>query len=123
MRIRDGILLLPCVRARPPMWRSQIQTPRRPRIAPPSRTCRARARMPQPDEIASLIRGLCEPDPGRRERSAAEIFRRGSELARAAAAKWLADAELARLFVLGDAQFPPTTIGLAVAPKNFERIR
>ena|ERR1700674_385974 len=79
--------------------------------------------MPQPDEIASLIRGLCEPDLGRRERSAAEIFRRGSELARAAAAKWLADAELARLFVLGDAQFPPTTIGLAVAPKNFERIR
>jgi hypothetical protein len=79
--------------------------------------------MPQPDEIASLIRGLCEPDPGRRERSAAEIFRRGSELARAAAAKWLADAELARLFVLSDARFPETTVGLAVAPETFERVR
>jgi hypothetical protein len=79
--------------------------------------------MPQPDEIASLIRGLCDPEIGRREHSAAEIFRRGSELARAVAANWLADPELARLFVLGDGRFPETTVGLAVAPEDFERIR
>jgi len=79
--------------------------------------------MSQPDEIALLIRGLCDASADRRELSASEIFRQGSELARAAAAGWLADPELAGLFVIRDEHFPETTVGLAVTPEKFEKIR
>ena len=75
------------------------------------------------DDIAPLIRSLADADPVRREHAAAELFRRGSELARTLAAKWLADPQLARLFVLDDSHFPETTVGLAVQPQNFDRIR
>jgi hypothetical protein len=78
--------------------------------------------MSQPDEMASLIRGLCDADHARREQSAAKIFRLGRDVARAATAKWLADPDLARLFVIHDSQFPETTVGLAVEPEKFERI-
>ncbi|MGA8220228.1 MAG: hypothetical protein WB780_01145 [Candidatus Acidiferrales bacterium] len=79
--------------------------------------------MSQPDKMAPLIRSLCDAEIARREKSAAEIFRLGSETARSAAAKWLADPDLASLFVIHDSQFPETTVGLAVEPENFERIR
>ena len=79
--------------------------------------------MSQPDKIAPLIRGLCDADIAQREKSATEIFRLGSGLARSAATSWLADSELTRLFVIHDSQFPETTVGLAVEPENFERIR
>jgi len=79
--------------------------------------------MSQAEEIASLIRGLCDADPFQRERAAQEIYRRGSELARVAAARWLADSQLARVFALDASHFPETTIGLAVEPENFDRIR
>jgi len=79
--------------------------------------------MSQAEEIASLIRGLYDAAPSQRERAAAEIFRRGSELARAVAAKWLADPQLAGIFALDGSHFPETTVGLAVEPQNFNRIR
>jgi hypothetical protein len=79
--------------------------------------------MSQLDEMASLILGLSDADPLRREETAAKVFRRGSELARSAAEKWAADPQLARTFILKDSHFPQTTIGLAVEPENFDRIR
>ena len=75
------------------------------------------------DELAGLIAGLCAPDSASRERAAAELFRRGRKLGRAAAGRWLADSEFAKNFTLDDVQFPPTTVGIAVKPENFERIR
>jgi hypothetical protein len=79
--------------------------------------------MPTPPEIQPLIRSLSDADPARRKAAAAEIFRRGQELVRATAQKWLADSDLARLLVLGESQFPYTTVGVAVGPDAFERIR
>lgn len=79
--------------------------------------------MSNPPEIASLVRSLGDADPTRCEAAAAEIFRRGQELVRATAQNWLADAEMARLLVLGESHFPATTVGVAVGPEDFERIR
>src|SRR5208282_2412033 len=109
-----------CGPARQPTWRSRAPTPRCPRAVLLSCFRRARARMSQAEEIAPLIRGLCDADPSQRERAAAEIFRRGGDLARAAASKWLANPQLARAFVLDDSHFPETTVGLAVEPENFD---
>src|SRR5262249_46644111 len=71
----------------------------------------------------SLIRELSDSDSARRERAAAEIFRLGIVLARAAAATWLADTEFAQQFVLDASHFPQTTVGLAVNRENFRTIR
>jgi len=79
--------------------------------------------LPNPSELASLIDSLADTDPERREAAAAEIFRRGRESVREAAEKWLADAELKRLFVIGESSFPETTVGIAVEPETFESIR
>jgi hypothetical protein len=79
--------------------------------------------MPQPDEMASLIRRLGDAEPSRRESAAKKIFRQGVELAGAATAKWLAEAELAGLLVIGESDSPETTVGLAVERENFNRIR
>ena len=74
-------------------------------------------------ELAALIRELGAPELPNRERAAAEIFRRGRELARSPVAQWLSDPEFAANFVLDASQFPETTVGLAVTPQTFERIR
>jgi hypothetical protein len=79
--------------------------------------------MPQPDEMASLICRLGDAEPGQREKAATIIFQQGVELAAAATAKWLADAELAGLFAMGESHSPETTVGLAVERENFSRIR
>jgi hypothetical protein len=79
--------------------------------------------MPQPDEMESLIRRLAEAEPGQRENAAAEVFRKGAEIAWAAIARWLRDAELAELFIKGESNLPETTVGLAVARENFDCIR
>jgi hypothetical protein len=79
--------------------------------------------MSRPEELASLIRRLGDAEPGERERAATEIFQQGVELAGAATAKWLADAELAGLFVMREFNSPETTVGLAVERENFSRIR
>ena len=75
------------------------------------------------NDISSFIRGLSDADPAKRGSAAAEIFRRGSELARSAVQHWLADKELAGCFTIGDSGFPETTVGLAVMPARFESIR
>jgi hypothetical protein len=80
-------------------------------------------RMSRPDELASLIRGLSDSDSGKRERAAAEIFRLGTSLARAAVSNWLDDSELMQLLILGASNFPETTVGLAVNREHFRSIR
>jgi hypothetical protein len=79
--------------------------------------------VPNPSEMASLVGSLADADPARREVAATEVFRRGQVLVRATAQDWMTDPELARLFVLGESQFPETTVGVAVEPDTFERIR
>ena len=79
--------------------------------------------MPDSTELAPLIRGLADTDPTRRAGAAAEIFRRGGELARAATQGWLADTELAACLVPGRDGLPKVTVGVAVAPDTFDRIR
>jgi hypothetical protein len=79
--------------------------------------------VPSEADISLLIRQLAETEAGVRAGAAAEIFRRGCELARAATERWLADAELAGCFVRGADDLPKTTVGVAVQPETFERIR
>jgi hypothetical protein len=78
--------------------------------------------VPESAELAALIHGLSSPDLANRGRSAADLFRRGSELARAATTNWLAEPEFATNMVLDASQFPVTTVGIAVTPETFERI-
>jgi hypothetical protein len=73
--------------------------------------------------MAWLIRRLGESDTATRADAATEIFERGVELARAAAKDWLADPDIADCFVGGTGGFPKTTVGIAVEPQTFERIR
>lgn len=74
-------------------------------------------------ELAVLVRGLGAPDLENRVRAARELFRRGQELARGSVAHWLSNSEFAANLVLDASHFPETTVGLAVMPENFERIR
>ncbi|MGC1645279.1 MAG: hypothetical protein WA741_05575, partial [Candidatus Sulfotelmatobacter sp.] len=78
---------------------------------------------PERAEIAGLIAGLGSPDIASRERSAGELFRSGLASARAATSEWLADPAFAANFVLDATQFPATTVGIAVTPETFERVR
>jgi hypothetical protein len=77
---------------------------------------------PESAELAALIRGLSSPDLANREDSAADLFDRGRELARAATTNWLAEPELAANLVLDASRFPVTTVGIAVAPGTFDRV-
>ena len=79
--------------------------------------------MPNPPDLASLISSLADTDPARREAAAKEIFQRGQELVRDTLEKWLADSQLAAMFVAGRASLPETTVGVAVQPEMFDRIR
>lgn len=76
-----------------------------------------------PKELPRLIQDLADSDPLKREAVAAKIFACGCDLARPVLENWLADRELALLFLAGASQAPQETVGLAVAPANFERIR
>jgi hypothetical protein len=78
---------------------------------------------PESAELAALIVDLSAPEFANRERAARELFRWGQELARGPAAHWLSDSEFAANLVLDASHFPETTVGLAVTPENFERIR
>jgi hypothetical protein len=79
--------------------------------------------VPDPPDLASLIQSLADLDPARREAAASEIFRRGQELVRDTAEKWLADSQLAAMFIAGRSRLPETTVGVAVQPELFDRIR
>lgn len=74
-------------------------------------------------QIAPLIRGLCLADPAQRAIAATEIFRRGTEMALAMAQDWLAYPPLANLLVQGPSGRLETTVGIAVEPDTFERLR
>jgi hypothetical protein len=74
-------------------------------------------------EIAPLIRRLSDADPAKRSTAAAEIFALGSEMARGATRDWLAHLPFANLLVRGSSGAVETTVGVAVEPGVFERIR
>jgi hypothetical protein len=75
------------------------------------------------DEIAPLICGVCETDASTRAEAAAKIFARGCEMARAATQEWLAHAPLANLLVRDRFGSLEMTVGIAVEPDNFDRVR
>src|SRR5271165_767451 len=75
------------------------------------------------DALPLLIRTLSDFDARARETAASKIFARGRELARPAVERWLSDEDLARCFALGPAGEPRETVGVAVEPGAFERIR
>ncbi len=75
------------------------------------------------NDLSSSIRALSDPDPHAREIAAAEIFARGCELARPIVDQWSADEELASSFVRRARGVPEQTVGVAVEPAHFERIR
>jgi len=79
--------------------------------------------VPDSTDLASLIRDLAGADPARRAGAAAEIFRRGRGLAHSATRKWLDDAELAACLTRGRDGLAEFTVGVAVEPETFERIR
>jgi hypothetical protein len=74
------------------------------------------------DAIGELICLLEDRDAAARLRAAAEIFARGKERALRAAEPWLGDEEIAACFVRGGAELR-VTVGIAVEPEAFERIR
>ena len=74
-------------------------------------------------EIAPLIRSLSAAEARARDDAAAAIFQLGREIALAATQKWLEDAELASCFVIEGAGLVKTTVGIAVSPETFERMK
>jgi hypothetical protein len=78
---------------------------------------------PGSDGLAALINGLSSKDHVNRERAAKELFLRGFGLARAATSEWIADPGFAANFVLDASRFPVTTVGIAVTPEAFDRVR
>jgi hypothetical protein len=74
-------------------------------------------------QIAPLIRSLLLADFAQRARAATEIFKRGSEMALAAADHWLAYPPFADLLDHGPSGAVETTVGIAVEPDTFEGLR
>lgn len=72
------------------------------------------------EALRNAIDGMSSSDPEVRVAAATEIHRQGRALADHAVFPWWSDAELAKL--LG-APNPSVTIGLAVQPARFEKIR
>jgi hypothetical protein len=82
------------------------------------------------NEFAALIERLGDHDASVRESAAGEIFALGRSRAQRCAGPWMRDAELAGWVAVLEAQsdettakFPRTTVGVAVRPEAFERIR
>jgi len=71
-------------------------------------------------ELADLLARLGGAGAGEREHAAGEIFRRGCSAAEPVLKKWFADAEFRRLV---PGRGPLLTVGVAVAPANFDEIR
>jgi hypothetical protein len=77
----------------------------------------------QESEILALIARLDQRDLSERERAATQLFARGCERARRSTAGWFEDGDLAGCFVMDDSGFPQTTVGIAVGPEKFAKIR
>jgi hypothetical protein len=74
-------------------------------------------------DITPLILGLAHADPVEREGAARTLFGRGSKLSQALIQRWLGYAPLAELLARGPSGNPELTVGLAVEPETFERLR
>jgi hypothetical protein len=70
-----------------------------------------------------LIEELSNANPATRASAAAEIFRCGFDVAHAAVALWLLDAQLAGCLCLSETGGPKATVGIAVERGTFDRIR
>lgn len=79
--------------------------------------------MPAGDEFHALIRALSDASSAARESAATAIFRLGCELANHATKSWLSDKELAACVVCDRAGIPELTVGVAVLPDHFDKIR
>ncbi|MGH9715125.1 MAG: hypothetical protein ACRD4R_00115 [Candidatus Acidiferrales bacterium] len=79
--------------------------------------------MPVANKLAPLIRELCDANAAVRETAAVAIFRRGCEQANSATQAWFLDPELAAYFIHDRAGIPELTVGVAVHPQTFEKIR
>src|ERR1700682_35920 len=78
-------------------------------------------------EISRLVAGLASADGQARQEAAAQLYRRGTELGRAAIEPWLRDADMAQLLLHTNANPLASsplcaTAGIAVEPVNFDRI-
>jgi hypothetical protein len=79
-------------------------------------------------ELAAQIAELASGDESQRSKAARALFTRGAELAWSVSEAWMNDGALTGLFAIdtygqpGDVH-PETTVGVAVAPEIFERIR
>jgi hypothetical protein len=83
-----------------------------------------------PGDILKLVAELASVDAPVRARAAAELYRRGTELGRAAIDPWLRDADLAGLLNYANSTANinafaalSATVGIAVHPANFGQIR
>ncbi len=82
-------------------------------------------------DLAEWIRRLADSDPGKRRAAAAQLHSVGATLFLSAAREWLKDPEFRNLVspVFANATGEPSSenipfsIGIAVQPENFERIR
>ena len=73
--------------------------------------------------IASLILALTHDKTATRQNAAREIFRRGSDRTLSLHSQWFHDADLGPLFVRGASSESVITVGVAVTPDLFEKIR
>jgi hypothetical protein len=73
--------------------------------------------------MAPWIVSLAHPDAVERGRAARAIFNRGRELSQPSIECWLSHAPLAELFAAGSSGKPELTVGIAVEPQTFVRLR
>ena len=78
------------------------------------------AAQPMTNPLSAFIAALSSPDAAARAEAAAALYRAGCALAEPEAGRWRGDAELGPLLG-GNA--PHITVGVAVAPETFARIR
>jgi hypothetical protein len=74
-------------------------------------------------DIATLIHALAAETAEARDRAAARLFDLGSLLALSSIQSWVTNTSLAALFVRGNSGGPKLTVGIAVNPATFDRIR
>jgi hypothetical protein len=72
--------------------------------------------------IRDLFSHLAEPDPAARQQAAQMLFDLGRALSRETIEQWQKDAEF-RSLLLSDQDSPRATVGIAVTPELFARIR
>ena len=74
-------------------------------------------------DISDFARGLSAEDASERNQFAKVIFLLGTRMARSTVDRWIGDPALAKLLVTDEAGAPKLTVGLAVEPASFDKIR